>query len=123
MLFQRFPMLLGICSICFRRIPNLGKVLYRSVVTTISFLFGHGSSSLFCLLGRLAVEPQDYEGEEASDHSPNPSDPGPCARNSPGAWPLIVCKMAHGHLSLFLHIGEKRALVVDLEGKDAMLIG
>ena len=78
---------------------------------------------LFLFLRWLTIEPDRDKCPKPTHHAPQACDPDPSTRNAPTPWPLVVCKVSYGDLSLLLDIGQKRSLVVDFECEDAMLVG
>lgn len=79
--------------------------------------------SLAILLGRFRVQPENDKGQEANNHTPQSSNPWPCAADGPRSRPFVVGKVPHCHLDFFFNVGQPRSFVVDFECKDAMLVG
>lgn len=75
------------------------------------------------LANRLAVHPYRAEPNKARYRRTNARDPRPGARDDKATRPLIVGKVADANRVLLFDSGEERALVVDLEVEDAMLVG
>ena len=71
---------------------------------------------------RLAPEPDGNECQPTSDGDGNTSHPWPSSANLPGAWELVVRKVAHCDGVLLLNVREEGALVVDLEVEDTVLV-
>jgi hypothetical protein len=82
---------------------------------------------LLSLLGlgliRLAVEPDSDKDQPASGCNTNTSDPGVGTADDETAGPLVVSKVADSNCFLLIDVAEERALVVDNEVEDTMLIG
>lgn len=72
---------------------------------------------------RLTVKPHDHKSKESSNHRPQASNPDPTAADSPAARILIVRIVANGDFMLLFDVGEERALVVNAEREDSVLIG
>lgn len=98
---------------CFESLCSLKKSFFRLFHLLPSVL----------LANRLAVHPYRAESNKARHRRANARDPRPGARDDKAARPLIVRKVADADCVLLFDIGEERALVVDLEVEDAMLVG
>lgn len=81
------------------------------------------SSSLLVFVGRSAEQPDKHKEEPAAHDGANARDPRPGPRNRVAANKLIVREMPDGNGALLVDVSEERALVVDTEVEDAVLIG
>jgi len=100
---------------------SLVKLLIPADVT----LFFHSSLRLLpiCLrLHWLAPQPDSHKGYPSSYSDPNTRNPYPTAADSPTPWPFVMRKMSDCDLLLYLNVGEEWSLVVDFEGKYAVLV-
>ena len=78
--------------------------------------------SFALLVGRLAPQPDTHKSHPPRDCNPNTGNPDPTCTDLPAAWPFVVSEMSHRYFPLYIHVGEKRSLIVDAERKDAMLV-
>ena len=78
--------------------------------------------SLALLVGRLTPQPHTHECHPPSNRDPHTGNPDPTSTDLPATWPFVVSEMPDCYFSFYVHVGEERSLVVDAEGKDAMLV-
>lgn len=92
----------------------------------IRCLFGHAHTQLPPLfelfLRGLTVQPQDDEQYKSSNDAPQSADPGPGSGDCPRPRPLVMRKVPDSDLVSLLNGSQKRSLVVDFEGENAVLI-
>lgn len=79
--------------------------------------------SLFLFISRLAIQPNRDKGYPSSNSDPDPSYPCPAPTNLPASRIFIVCEMANCDFALDVDVGQEGPLVIDAEGKYAVLVG
>lgn len=75
-----------------------------------------------CLRSRLTIQPKHNKAQKSTNYTPQSTYPWPSSTDTPAPWPFIMRKMPHCDLTSFFNICEEWAFVIDLEGKDAMLV-
>lgn len=77
---------------------------------------------LASLIRRLTPQPKAHKSYPSNHGNPHTGDPYPSSTDHPAARPFVMGKMPYCHLPLDIDISQERSLVIDAEGKNAMLI-
>jgi len=108
-----------------RRIPHQNGTVHCHIIQTppIPFLNLLRLLPLRLLISRLTPQPNPHKAHPPNNGHPNARNPRPTCTDLPTARPFIVGKVPYSDLSLDVNVREERALVVDAEGEDAVLVG
>ena len=108
-----------------RRIEYRSQILIKKIDPSMRLLFIH--TFVVGLPSHLALfistsSPGFAHTPVRSTGNPYTSDPYPSSANHPAARPFVVSKLPYRHFPLHIDISLERSLVIDAEGKNAMLI-